>query len=119
MHIGPYSAEGPTMENLYVAGPFPPFEACPFQDAPDDWIEAYAAANIEAMAAIFALWPPTMASILKKAQWRCPRASIPDFSPRQMIAPPHLALFHQQSTPRATTSPFLPDACSGPRVFNM
>jgi len=42
----------------YVAGSFPPFEVCPFQDAPDDWIEAYAAANIEAMADIFALWPP-------------------------------------------------------------
>lgn len=42
----------------YVAGPFPPFEVRPIQDAPDDWIEAYVAANIEAMTATFDLWPP-------------------------------------------------------------
>ncbi|MBI5870784.1 MAG: glycosyltransferase family 4 protein [Actinobacteria bacterium] len=42
----------------YVAGPFPPFEARPIQDAPDDWIETYIAANIEAMTAAFDLWPP-------------------------------------------------------------
>lgn len=42
----------------YVAGPFPPFEARPIQDAPDDWIDAYTAANIEAMTVAFDLWPP-------------------------------------------------------------
>lgn len=42
----------------YVAGPFPPFEAQPIQDVPDEWLEAYVAANIEAMTAAFDLWPP-------------------------------------------------------------
>ncbi len=41
----------------YVAGPFPPFEALPFQDAPDDWIETYEHANARAMTAIFERWP--------------------------------------------------------------
>ena len=41
----------------YVAGPFPPFEAVPFQDAPDEWIAAYAEANVRAMHAIFQRWP--------------------------------------------------------------
>jgi len=40
----------------YVAGPFPPFEAIPFQDAPTEAIEDYARANIAAMSAIFKRW---------------------------------------------------------------
>jgi glycosyltransferase involved in cell wall biosynthesis len=41
----------------YVAGPFAPFEAVPFQDAPTEWILDYAASNVRAMTAIFERWP--------------------------------------------------------------
>ncbi|MHB9054289.1 MAG: glycosyltransferase family 4 protein [Thermoleophilia bacterium] len=41
----------------YVAGPFPPFEATPFQDAPDEWIQAYVEANVAAMSAVGDYWP--------------------------------------------------------------
>lgn len=41
----------------YVAGPFPPFEAVPFQDAEDSWVRAYAEMNARSMAAIFDRWP--------------------------------------------------------------
>jgi len=44
----------------YVAGPFPPFEALPLQDAPDDWLSAYIEANIRAMTKIFERWPPDL-----------------------------------------------------------
>lgn len=41
----------------YVAGPFPPFEATPFQDSPDEWIREYVEANIAALTSIFECWP--------------------------------------------------------------
>jgi len=41
----------------YVAGPFPPFNAVPFQDATDEMITAYVDANIRDMAVIFSRWP--------------------------------------------------------------
>jgi len=41
----------------YVAGPFPPFEAAPFQDAADEWIRSYGEMNARSMAAIFGRWP--------------------------------------------------------------
>ncbi|MHB8859949.1 MAG: glycosyltransferase family 4 protein [Thermoleophilia bacterium] len=41
----------------YVAGPFPPFEATPFQDAPDGWIREYVEVNIAAMTSILQHWP--------------------------------------------------------------
>lgn len=44
----------------YVAGPFPGFEAIPFQDAPDDDIAAYIEANIRSLEKAFELWPPQL-----------------------------------------------------------
>lgn len=41
----------------YVAGPFPPFDAVPFQDATDGMITAYVEANIRDMTEIFRRWP--------------------------------------------------------------
>jgi glycosyltransferase involved in cell wall biosynthesis len=41
----------------YVSGPFPPFEAVPFQDADESWIQAYGDMNVRSMAAIFDRWP--------------------------------------------------------------
>ena len=41
----------------YVAGPFPPFEAVPFQDATDDRVQAYIEANHRAMTVAFDRWP--------------------------------------------------------------
>ncbi|MHB1390915.1 MAG: glycosyltransferase family 4 protein [Thermoleophilia bacterium] len=40
----------------YVAGPFPGFEAVPFQVATTEMIDAYVAANTTALAAIFERW---------------------------------------------------------------
>lgn len=41
----------------YVAGPFPGFEATPFQDAPDDRVDDYITANTSALETVFAKWP--------------------------------------------------------------
>ncbi|MHB8160125.1 MAG: glycosyltransferase family 4 protein [Thermoleophilia bacterium] len=41
----------------YVAGPFPPFEVVPLQDASDEMITAYLETNIKSMSAIFRRWP--------------------------------------------------------------
>lgn len=41
----------------FVAGPFPGFEAVPFQDAPTEWIDGYTAANVKALQTIFDRWP--------------------------------------------------------------
>jgi len=41
----------------YVAGPFPPFSAIPFQDAEAEWIKSYASMNVSSLAAIFQKWP--------------------------------------------------------------
>ncbi|RJQ42320.1 MAG: glycosyltransferase [Gaiellales bacterium] len=42
----------------YVAGPFPGYQAVPFQDAPDEWIEDYVDSNVRALAAVFSRWQP-------------------------------------------------------------
>ncbi len=44
----------------YVAGPFPGFEAIPFQDAPGSLVDAYIEANCKALGAIFNSWPPDL-----------------------------------------------------------
>lgn len=44
----------------YVAGPFPGFEAVPFQEAPDSWIRSYIKANLKVMSAVFEKWPPDL-----------------------------------------------------------
>ncbi|MHB9111591.1 MAG: glycosyltransferase family 4 protein [Thermoleophilia bacterium] len=41
----------------YVAGPFPPFDAVPFQNADDDWLQAYVEMNVKSMTSIFKQWP--------------------------------------------------------------
>ncbi|MFA5809508.1 MAG: glycosyltransferase family 4 protein [Thermoleophilia bacterium] len=41
----------------YVAGPFPPFDAVPFQEATSEMITAYVEANIRDMTGIFRHWP--------------------------------------------------------------
>ncbi|MFA6001195.1 MAG: glycosyltransferase family 4 protein [Thermoleophilia bacterium] len=41
----------------YVAGPFPPFDAVPFQDATSQMITAYVEANIRDMSETFRRWP--------------------------------------------------------------
>lgn len=46
---------------VYVEGAFPGFErgqVKAFHDAPTDWIEGYVAANVKALGAVFAAWPP-------------------------------------------------------------
>jgi len=48
---------------VYVDGPFAGFERAgvkTFQDAPDDWIDSYVAANISALRTAFAEWPPDL-----------------------------------------------------------
>ena len=48
---------------VYVDGPFAGFPregVKAFQDAPDDWVESYLAANIAALRATFVEWPPDL-----------------------------------------------------------
>lgn len=44
----------------YVAGPFPGFDAVPFQEATSDQIQAYVDANSLALGSIFDRWPPDL-----------------------------------------------------------